>query len=148
VRAKARGQGKKGRGVHAKAGLPNASFPKVQRHRHSHFFCAIPRFTLPCLRGNCTGSSLPQGPSLHARLSPPFLVSDLVICSGLSNPTRPYVPAKHHQNRGSECCHGCVRCFRDCFWCGFFNSFLSMFFCMCPGFVDRGICDSSVCVEI
>ena len=147
MRAQARAQGKKGRGVHAKAGLPNASLPKLQRHRHRHFFFAIPPFTLPCLRGNCTGPSLPQGPSLYHRFSSPFSVSDLVICRGVSNPTRPPC-AKLHQNRGSECCHGCVRRFRDCCWCGFFNSVLLMRFCMCPGFVDRGICDSSVCVEI
>lgn len=71
--------------------------------------------------------------------------SSVAVCRTLRDRC---VPAKHHQNRGSECCHGCVRCFRDCCWCGFFNSFLLMFFCMCPGFVDRGICDSSVCVEI
>lgn len=88
-----------------------------------------------------------KGPSLYHRFSSPFSVSDLVICRGVSNPTRPPC-AKLHQNRGSECCHGCVRCFRDCCWCAFFNSVLLMRFCMCPGFVDRGICDSSVCVEI
>lgn len=108
MRAKGKGQGRKGHGVHAKAGLPNASFPKLQRHRHSHFFFAIPPFTPPRLRGHRTGSFLPQGPSLHPCFSSTLSVSDLVTCSGFSKPTR---PPNHHQNRGSECCHDCVRCF-------------------------------------
>ena len=72
----------------------------------------------------------------HLHLFPCPIWSSVAVCRTLRDR---HVPAKHHQNRGSECCHGCVRCFRDCCWCGFFNSFLSMCFCMCPGFVDRGI---------